>query len=1459
MRQLSQPASLPPEASARAARLAPYLGAGLAAAAVALRPRDQDLFLAASHLAGVRYAIATYLPQRLVERQLHAERAGPWLEWVEGALLFADVSGSTALAERLGALGREGSEIVTETLNSYFGTMIRLIQDAGGDLLTFGGDALLVLFDGPEHARAATATALALLRELAGFARSVPGVGAFPLRMHIGVAAGRVALVSAGQPHALRYSAMGATVAAVARAEAHGGKGELVLDPAAWAAVAPDAAGSLVPGSGGFVRVSALRGRAPARLAAGGPAPAPALTPDALDALAGQIARLSPYLPADLLARIVADPTRPRVEADLRPVSVLFAQVAGLAPLVERLSPDRAAAAVDAFLRPMQAAVEQFGGFVNKLDLADEGDKLMAVFGAPVALEDHAERAARAALAMQAALPEAAARIRDLSSANDAARPAELSLRIGLNTGTVFAGNVGTPERKEYTVMGDAVNVAARVMAYAAWGEIRCAAATAAQIGVTLATADPVQVTLRGKGEPATLLRLAGERERAQPAPGGGPLIGRERELAWLREQLAAACAGQGRAVRVSGEAGVGKSRLAAALVAEARAGGAAFLSVRCLAFNSAAPYAPWGDLLRDLCGIGASDGQEARASKLAAALAAAAVDPADWLPLVADLARLDAEDSLVTRALDPQLRQARRFEIVRDLLRAAAAGRLPALGPQPALVVLFDNLHWADQISLDLWQYVAGDLDAAPLLLLGLHRGPLGWGSGPQGDGAAALDLGPLAPEASAALLDALAAPGPLDPQLREHLVARAAGNPLFLEELLRAVGGGGDVDALPDSLSGLLLARIDRLDERSRTLLRVASVVGQRFPVGVVHSVHERDYDALVGRLAHLDAEDLTALERDRPERVHIFRHALLQEVAYQSLLYARRRELHRRIGAHLEERYADDLAAVRAEYGGGGRPLVQIGRNGSLMRREARANGAPIFLIAHHFRLSDAPERATPYLLLAGHLARDGYANGQALQHYRWALEAIPPGDPRAWEAREALGDVLCILGRYEEAIGEYAAILADELPPAVAAEVLRSLGDALEKQGRYAEALERLRAAEARCKADLSAVPPLLLSAIYADMGQALRRLGQFDEALEVCRTGLAMVRDDRRSAEDERIEADLQMLMATLYATRGDYDQARFHFENALAAQEAIDDLYGCARSHNNLGYLAQLQADYARAVRHYGEVETLARKVSAKYILGSVLLNAAYVYFCLSRYDDAEGACRDARALCEEMGDQLGVAQAADTLGMTAYQRGDYDGAAADYLRALAIYREQANTYQEGNTLALLARVRLAQGDIAAAKALAGEAWTIGRSIQAPQHEVEALTVLADAELRAVRRGIVGPRPGLDEAQRLAAEAAALAERLGSRLDYGVARRLQGEVAAARGEPYDTHFAAALDTFAAIKSVFEQARAEARYGEALAARNNPAADTYLKRAAATFNTIGADGEARRLAAERERS
>ncbi len=353
--------------------------------------------------------------------------------------------------------------------------------------------------------------------------------------------------------------------------------------------------------------------------------------------------------------------------------------------------------------------------------------------------------------------------------------------RIGLNLGAVFAGNVGSAVRKEYTVMGDAVNVAARVMSKAAWGEIWCSAAAAQAIAARMSCDPRGSMALKGKAVPLELFRLVGERDMADVgvAVGEGPLIGRADELAQLRDHLRAALGGAGRAVRVAGEAGVGKSRLTATLIDEAVAAGARVIPAACFSYTSSIPYTAWAEWLKALSGFVAGDGEAAREHKLAALLADLGPGMDEWLPLLGDLARLDIPDNRLTRGLDPQMRQTRRFELLEQLLLRAAAS-----GP---VVALFEDLHWADPISLDLWRRVVGALAGACRAAAGrASPGPGAGGccrwracAGAQGA------LGRESSDLAAALTGGVELPA----LMLEQLVQRAGGNPLFLAELLRAV----------------------------------------------------------------------------------------------------------------------------------------------------------------------------------------------------------------------------------------------------------------------------------------------------------------------------------------------------------------------------------------------------------------------------------------------------------------------------------------------------------------------------------------------------------------------------------------------------------------------------------------------------------------------------------------------
>ena len=622
--------------------------------------------------------------------------------------------------------------------------------------------------------------------------------------------------------------------------------------------------------------------------------------------------------------------------------------------------------------------------------------------------------------------------------------------------------------------------------------------------------------------------------------------------------------------------------------------------------------------------------------------------------------------------------------------------------------------------------------------------------------------------------------------------------------------------IEELPESLNGLLLARIDRLDENSRSVLRVASVIGQRIPFGVLQSIQSFDQQVLTRELARLDAANMTALERAEPERVHAFRHALIQEVAYQSMLYARRRELHGRIGEYLERRYGDDLD----DYYG---------------------------LLAHHYRLSDRRDKAVDYLIKAGTAAQAVYANEEALQYLAWALDALggDEADPRAWAIRDALGDVLATVGRYDEALAQHTAILnAPGALPDLVRRAYRKRGNVLEKQGQYSAALEALDQAMAIARSGVAGLAPLAIPLITADLALVRKRRGEYDLAIAACEEGLRAIQNDPNSFDDEKIEARLHSELGGIYGNRGDYRRAREHFEHSLRLRTEVDDLAGMAASHNNLGYLWQLESEYERAIEHYRVAEELAKKINLRYLIVFSVGNAAYALMSLGDYTGAEARCHEVLSIARQINAQHSIAQSHEMLGLIRYYRGDYEPSLRQYEHALQIHRAAGSLHQEGSTLANMAMVLNAHNRFAEALNLAKQALEHANRLQAQRLKAEALNAAAEA--------LLGLRD-LDAVAQYAGEALAISDAIGSKHDGGIARRLLGWVAVERSRPFAGDLDASIAMFEAIQDRFELARTWAVYAIALQrSGNQTAARAYLKRAKDTFISIGANGELHRL-------
>jgi ABC-type oligopeptide transport system substrate-binding subunit/class 3 adenylate cyclase len=648
-------------------------------------------------------------------------------------------------------------------------------------------------------------------------------------------------------------------------------------------------------------------------------------------------------------------------------VTVLFADLVGSTALGERLDPEELRLVVGDGIARIVAEVERLGGRVK--DLA--GDGVLAFFGAPVTSEDDPERAVRAGIRIAEELASYAEEVRRSFGQEG------FGVRVGIGTGPVVVGELTAGPRVEYAAFGDSVNTAARLQASARPGAVLVDADTRRLAGTAFTWGEPVELELKGKTGTVLAYEVrglrTGHRRGREAADLDIRLVGRDAELAAAVSLLDGLHTGVGGVVFITGEPGIGKSRLLAEL--RERLDGR-WLEGRCVSYGESLPYWPFRELLRDWLGLGA-DEPELRARialrrNLEHLHGEQAATRYPYLGSLLGLA-LDAESAARLAELSPEALQYRTFEVVIELV-----GRLAADGP---LVLALEDLHWADATSVQLAERLLGLTESAALLIAVTQRSERDLPSWHLKELAAReyphlmreLALEPLSRQAEFELLHDLVGQGTLPAGLEGRLLEVAEGNPFFLQELVRSLADAGalvregrewrfDHEApveVPQTVEKVVLARLDRLDPECRRVITAASALGRRFGLALLEGVLGNG--EVSGVLHELQRADLVRTERRWPQPQYRFKHGLIQEVAYRTLVSATRTGLHRRAAEWLENRPADNL-------------------------------GDALGLLAHHWLAAGDEDRAVDYLVRAGDRARQEYALDEAVGHYRELLPLL-----------------------------------------------------------------------------------------------------------------------------------------------------------------------------------------------------------------------------------------------------------------------------------------------------------------------------------------------------------------------------------------------------------------------------------------------------------------------------------
>ena len=1119
---------------------------------------------------------ALYVP-RILQQHL-VDHAGERHWASEGTAAFCDVSGFTKLSERLARKGREGAEQIAEAIGSIFESILAVAYEQGGSLLKFGGDALLLWFEGPGHASRAARATILMRRMLRTVGRiEVPGAR-ITLRMSQAVHSGSFDFFAVGETHC-ELLPTGPAWTQLVLLEHAASAGEIVISPQMAAQLPAGCAGG-AKGAGIFLR------REP---------PGSRKVP-----LAAR-----PDMPAEQLAHCLSPAVRAHVMAgsgasEHRPVTMAFIRFDGTDALIAQAGPDAAADALHRLVCAVDAATEGQGVALLASDLDANGGKLILTAGAPTITGDDEERMLLA--------------LRQLVS-----KPLPISIRIGVNRGSVFAGDVGPAYRRTYTVMGDAVNLAARVMAKAVPGTIYATSGVLERSSTQFATTALEPFLVKGKAQPVQAWEVGpatGSRTR-QVELERLPLVGRDDEHRQMLEGLAEAKAGRGRLFEIVGEPGVGKTRLVEAL--REAAGEFRHLHAVCEAYTTSTPYVLWRELLREMLALGRDADESALADRLRALVAQTVPAQMPWLSLIAAAFAVEVPASPEVEMLAEKNR--------RGKLHEATSAFLAAVVHMPVFVEI-EDAHHMDEASAALLAHLALELAGRPWLVAVARRSTESGFVARPAPTIVQIPLEPLATPDALRIAKAATEQHPLPPHVLDLVATRSGGNPQFLRDLVRSAIESGGTGGLPESAEAATMARIDALPPADRALIRRASLFGLTFHPRMLGWLADGDGEDAAGPAAFERLRDFFETEADGYLR---FRRSLLRDAAYEGLPYKLRRRLHGAIAARLEGELADP--------------------------------GDSAGILSLHYFVAGAYSSAWRYATIAARRALGVYAYVEAAELFARAIDAgrrLPDVAPRDLaEAHEMLGDAWNRAGEFRKASDAYAAaqrLLVED--PRGEAGLLLKRSRLEEKLGRYPQALRwaaRARGAveghddpdsrkriaqssawyatvlqakgnsvaavrwaqKAIVEAEAADEPDALGAACFV-IGWAHAALGKADWEPYIKRS-----LDAYQRSGDRIKQAVILSNVGVVCQGEGRWDEAMSYYERGRVECQKIGDTINAALARVNMAEILIDRGELAEAEATLRDVLPMWRAAKYRYVLGCCLALLGRTLLRSGRLDEA--------------------------------------------------------------------------------------------------------------------------------------------------------------------------------------------------------------------------------------------
>lgn len=1051
-----------------------------------------------------------------------------------------------------------------------------------------------------------------------------------------------------------------------------------------------------------------------------------------------------------------------QTEGERRFLTLVFADLSGFTSMSKSLDPEDVREAANLCFEHLNNAIVKQGGVIHKY----EGDLVIALFGLPNAYENDPERAIKASLEMMNCVPEInkalGAKLRTKKS---------LGLHVGISNGTVFVSETGSPEKREYTVMGEIVNLGARLKDTAQNGEI-LVSETVFRLTRYLFDYEVLAPTkLKGIESPVKIFKILGLKEKPEPKRGirglYSPMVGREQEFKLLKDKVLALQKGTGGAVFILGDAGLGKSRLLEELkktIMNYELGimkdkslitnhqlPITILEGRCLSYGETLAYHPFIQILRSIFGITDRDSTLDIQEKLLKFTTTLFPDEyKDIVPYIGYLFSVRFSDELDEKVkyLDPKSLKIQFFLSIRKLLTTLAKSA-------PHILVI-EDYHWIDPESLELLEFIFDVSEISPLLFLGFSRIEKEAQSyrikeglkSKLGDKFLEIVLKPLDYGAASRITDNLLQISGITQEFKDKILGKTEGNPFYLEEIIRSLIDAHilafedgvwhmaiDISALeiPDTIQLLVSSRLDRLEPETKDLLQQASVIGRTFDVQLLEHLSRIDTLLLSLHLATLEEYEFIVRDSNSGTR-HKFRHPLLHEVTYNGLLKKKRRELHREVAQSIEEIYSDKLEKFTE-------------------------------VLAFQYANSDDVDKAIEWLKKAGNKAKEHFANDEAISYFQQLISFIKNEtegkETDLCAAYDGLGDVYNLKGEIKKAIEYYTMMCYATKEGVIQARAKRKIALAVEEQTGCDEAIKMFDEAEKLITTD---TPEAQLEKAEIRLWRCsyYRVKGETERALQECEKEIkALEKFDFDEKDKKRLKARGLSSMGLTSWRKCDYEKAIEYYKKSSAIYQELNYKRGLSINLNNLGLVYMDRGEYSQALELFEKDLKICEEIGHKHGISTSYNNMGDIYYYRGEYDKAIQFYMKDLKIVEEMGEKLSIGLANGYMGIVYKELGDWQKAQETTQKYFEMAEISGDKYDIAMANYFLGDLFLVMDELTKAEDYLLKAEELARQIG--NKKIMMRTYLSLSELQ-IQKG-----EKIEQAQEYAQKAWELAEALGSK------------------------------------------------------------------------------------------